>query len=77
MKLFEQVIEQSLRSYLQNIGFIHKYQSGFRQNRSTGDHLFKLSQFVMERFNREEDVMAVFVDVGKAFRNFWQNGFKY
>ena len=39
MKLFERVIEQRLRSYLEDIGFINKYQSGFRQAKSTDDHL--------------------------------------
>ena len=43
MKLFERVIEQRLRSYLEDIGFINKYQLGFRQNRSTDGHLFRLS----------------------------------
>ena len=52
MKLFEQMIKQRLRSYLEDIGFIKKYQSGFRQNKSTDDHLFRLSQSVMESFNR-------------------------
>ena len=51
MKLFEWVIEQRLRSYLEEIGFINKYQSGFRQHKSTDDHLFRLSQSVMESFN--------------------------
>ena len=41
MKLFERVIEQRLRSYLEDIGFINKYQSGFRQNKYTDDHLFR------------------------------------
>ena len=50
MKLFEWVIEQRLSSYLEDIGFINKYQSGFRQNKSTDDHLFRLSQSVMESF---------------------------
>ena len=31
MKLFEWVIEQMLRCYLEDIGFINKYHSGFRQ----------------------------------------------
>ena len=44
MKLFERVIEQRLRSYLKDIGFINKYQSSFRQAKSTDDHLFRLSQ---------------------------------
>ena len=77
MKLFERVIEQKLRSYLEDIGFINKYQSGFRQNKSTDDHLFRLSQSVMESFNRKEHVVAAFLDVEKAFDNVWHNGLRY
>ena len=51
MKLFERVIEQRLRCYLEDIGFINKHQSGFRQAKSTDDHLFRFSQSVMESFN--------------------------
>ena len=53
MKLFERVIEQRLRSDLEDIGFINKYQSGFRQNKSTDDHLFRLSQSVMKASTEE------------------------
>ena len=78
MKLFESVIEQRLRSYPDNIGFINKYQSGFRQNESTDDHLLRLSQSVMESFNRgEEHVVAAFLDLEKAFDNVWYNGLRY
>ena len=76
MKPFERVIEQRLRSYLEDIGFINKYQSGFRQNKSTDDHLFRLSQSV-ESFNRGEHVVAAFLDVEKAFDNVWHNGLRY
>ena len=51
MKLFERVIEQRLHSYLEDIGFINKYQSSFRQAKSTADHPFRLSQSAMECFN--------------------------
>ena len=77
MKLFERVTEQRLRSYLEDIGFINKYQSGFKQNNSTDDHLFRLSQSVMESFNRGEHVEAAFLDVEKAFDNVWHNGLRY
>ena len=77
MKLFEQVIEQRLCSYLEGIGFINKYQSGFRQNKSTDDHLFRLSQSVMESFDRGEHVVAAFLEVEKAFDNVWHNGLGY
>ena len=63
MKLFERVIEQRLRSHLEHIGFINKHQSGFRKDKSTDDHLFRLSQSIMESFNRGEHVVANFLDV--------------
>ena len=60
MKLFERVIEQRLRSNLEQIGFINKHQSGFRKAKSTDDHLFRLSQSIMESFNRGEHVVSCF-----------------
>ena len=77
MKLFERVIEQRLRLHLEQIGFINKHQSGFRRAKSTNDHLFRLSQSIMESFNRGEHVVEVFLDVEKAFDNVWHNGIKY
>ena len=77
MKLFERVIDQRLRCYLEDIGFINKYHSGFRQAMSTDDHLFRLSQSVIESFNRREHVVAAFLDVEKAFDNVWHNGLRY
>ena len=76
MKLFERVIEQRLRSNLEQIGFINKHQSGFRRAKSTDDHLFRLSQSIMESFNRGEHVVAAFLDVEKAFDNVWHNGLR-
>ena len=77
MKLFERVIEQRLRSHLEHVGFINKHQSGFRKAKSTNDHLFRLSQSIMESFNRGEHVVAVFLEVEKAFDNVWHNGLRY
>ena len=48
MKLFERVIEKRLRKHLEDNGFFSKYQSGFRKTKSTNDHLFRLSQTIME-----------------------------
>ena len=77
VKLFERVIEQRLRSHLEQIGFINKHQSGFRRAKSTDDHLFRISQSIMESFNRGEHVAASFLDVEKAFDNVWHNGLRY
>ena len=75
MKLFERVIEQRLRSHLEDIGFMNKHQSGFRRSKSTDDHLFRLSQSIIESFNRGEHVVAAFLE--KAFDNVWHNGLRY
>ena len=70
MKLFERVIEQRLCSFLEDIGFINKYQSGFRQNKSTDDRLFRLCQSVMESFNRGEHVVGLFLTLKKLLITF-------
>ena len=51
MKLFEWVIKKHLRKHLGDNGFYSKYQSGFRKSKSTNNHLFCLSQIIMESFN--------------------------
>ena len=77
MKLFEWVIEKHLQEYLEDNGFFCKYQSGFRKSKSTNDHLFPLSQTIMESFNWGEHVIAAFLDVKKAFDSVWHNGLRY
>ena len=77
MKLFERVIGKRLRKHLEDNGFFSKYQSGFKKSKSTNDHLFRLSQTIMESFNRGEHLIAAFLDVEKAFDNVWHNGLRY
>ena len=76
MKLFKGVIEQRLRSHLEKIGFLNKHQSGFRRTKSIDEHLFRLSQSIMESFNRGEHGVAAFLDIEKAFDNVWHNGLR-
>ena len=71
------VIEKRLRKHLEDNGFFGKYQSDFRKSKSTNDHLFRLSQTIMESFNRGELVIAAFLDVEKGFDNVWHNGLRY
>ena len=77
MKLFEGSLNKRLRSHLEQIGFINKHQSGFRRAMSTDDRLFRLSQSIIESFNRGEHVVAAFLDFEKAFDNVWHNGLRY
>ena len=77
MKLFERVIEKRLRKHPEDNGYFSKYQSGFRKSKSTNDHLFLLSQTIMESFSQGEHVIVAFLDVEKAFSNVWHNGLRY
>ena len=77
MKLFKSVIEQRLRSHLEHIGFVNKHQSGFRKAKCTDDHLFELSQSIMESFNRGEHVVAASLDIEKTFDNVWHSGLRF
>ena len=77
MKLFERLIEKRLRKHLEDNSFFSTYQSGFRESKSTNDHLFRLSQTIMESFKQGEHVIAAFLDVEKAFDNVWHNGLRY
>ena len=60
MKLFERVIEQTLRSHFENIGFLNKHQSGFRRAKFTNDYMFILSQSIMKSFNRASTCSSCF-----------------
>ena len=77
MKFFERVIEKRLHKHLEDNSFFSKYQSGFRKSKSATDHLFCLSQTIMESFNWGEHVIAAFLDVEKAFDNILHNGLRY
>ena len=56
MKRLERVIEKRLRKHLEDNGFFSKYQSGFRQSKSTNDHLFRLSQSENMSKNRFREI---------------------
>ena len=51
MKLLERLIEKRRPKHLEDNGLFSIYQSGFRRSKSTSDHLFPLSQTIMESFN--------------------------
>ena len=77
MELFEWVFEKCLQKQIEDNGFFSKYQSGFKKSKSTNDHLFRLSQTIMERFSWGKHVIAAFLDVEKAFDKVWHNGIRY
>jgi len=76
-KLLERLITQRILSYLEQESWFKVSQSGFRAGRSTSDHLLRLSESVLRAFNRKSHVVAVLLDVEKAFDAVWLDGLRY
>ncbi len=66
-KLIEKIIVKRLRTHLEQNAILEKYQSGFRQNRSTVDNIIRLQQSITEGIHNREYTIAVFFDLEKAF----------
>ena len=50
------------------------FQSGFRKQRSTTDHLVRLESFIRESFIRNQHVISVFCYLEKAYDTTWKYG---
>ena len=61
------MINERLVWYLETNNIITEFQSGFRHQRSTNDHLVTLETFIREAFIKKEHLLAVFFDLEKAY----------
>ena len=59
-KTLERMINERLVWYLEKNNIITEFQSGFRHQRSTNDHLVRLETFIREAFIKKEHLVAVF-----------------
>nr|WP_160869998.1 reverse transcriptase domain-containing protein [Pantoea sp. Taur] len=66
-KIMERVVNQRLKWILEKNNYIQNFQSGFRKGRSTIDHLVQLEAELQYTFVQEEQAVAVFFDMHKAF----------
>ena len=60
--------------YLEAENILTPYQSGFRKNRSTTDHLVRLETFIRDAFIKKQHVVAIFFDLEKAYDATWKYG---
>ena len=68
------MINERLVWYLETNNIITEFQSGFRHQRSTNDHLVRLETFIREAFIKKEHLVAVFFDLEKAYDTTWKYG---
>ena len=73
-KTLERMINKRLVWYLESNDLISPIQSGFRSERSTNDHLFRLETFIRDAFVNREHVVSVFFDLEKAYDTTWRYG---
>lgn len=73
-KTLERIINQRLQLYLETESVIVPEQAGFRQYRSTEDQTTHLSQVIEDAFQAQKAVLAVFIDLQKAFDKVWKDG---
>ena len=72
-KLFEKMVLFRLTSYLEKLHFIKPYQSGFRKMHSTLDPLVRFESAIQNAFIRQEYLVAVFIDLEKAYDLIWKH----
>ena len=69
-KLAERMINSRLYWWLA----INHYQAGFRAGQRTEDQLFRLSQRILDGFQRKKHTTAIFVDLQQAYDRVWRKG---
>ena len=66
-KIFEKLMYARLNRFLSFSDILVKHQFGFRQNRSTSDAIIEFLDHVYNTINASEFLIAVFLDLSKAF----------
>ena len=73
-KTLERMVNYRLVWYMESRDLLTPFQSGFRQNRSTTDHLVSLETFIRDAMVAGEHVVSVFFDLEKAYDTTWKEG---
>ena len=66
-KIIEKIAALKLQEYLKVHDILYKFQFGFQSGKSAVHPLLHLVNYVAQAFNRDEYVVAIFLDLKKAF----------
>ena len=70
----ERMVNDRLVWYLEKHKLITNFQSGFRKQTGTADHLIRFETFIREAFIKKEHVVSVFFDLESAYDTTWKYG---
>jgi ribonuclease HI len=73
-KLMEKLVTSRLIWFLEHHKLLNFQQSGFRQGRSTSDHLARIYSDANYSLHNNNLTKAIFVDINKAFDMVWHDG---
>lgn len=73
-KVFEKMINSRLIRFLESQNLMDPYQCGFREGRSTTDHLIRIEAEIREAFVHRQFFLSVFLDMEKAYDTTWRFG---
>ena len=73
-KIMEKMIGDRLRWFLEKNELLNYFQSGFRKNHNTIDHVIRLYTEAQNSVNCGNYTVALFLDFSKAFEMLWTDG---
>lgn len=73
-KLFERIILTRLNHHLNTHNILRNEQFGFRQSHSTSHQLLRITDSIIDGFNRNQVTGVVFLDISQAFDKVWHEG---
>ena len=73
-KLYERMVNARLVWYLESKSLLSNRQFGFRKNRNTIDPLLMISREIQNSFAVQNQTIAVFFDLEKAYDTTWRAG---
>jgi hypothetical protein len=76
-KVFEKILFNHIYSFLKDNGLLNQNQSGFIPGDSTINQLISICNKIHCQLDTDDEVLAVFLDLSKAFDKVWHKGLLY
>ena len=73
-KIFSHILDDRLRSYVEDNNYLNASQYGFRENKSTTNCIFILKSIIDSTENAGKKLFCTFIDFRKAFDLVYRNG---
>lgn len=76
-KVFEKILFNHIYTFLKQNKLLNRNQSGFTPGDGTINQLINICNKIYSQFDKSDEVLAVFLDLSKAFDKVWHKGLIY